>query len=261
MDLNSRISDSILQESEIKDTTVPYMVNKIESYSFSLNRAENFLDRSFDTTGIILSISGLERGLNYFHARLERNDNPLNLRNLNTSLVLLNESKETLEDWNKSLTVYIEELNKIHQRIREVKHDSSLLNDSLDAVLHGQMKAMRDRSLSLDSILHSTTIKVNTLRDRVSINYLVLQDLQSEIKDRQQSISEAMWNQEEVPLLDLRPSDYEVTLPDLLKDCFGRSVRIVNRFMSTTWDTRSVNIIIWVLLLIWFLIILTSFDS
>jgi potassium efflux system protein len=256
MDLNSRISDSILQESEIKDTTVPYMVNKIESYSFSLNRAENFLDRSFDTTGIILSISGLERGLNYFHARLMRNDNPLNLRNLNTSLVLLNESKETLEDWNKSLTVYLEELNKIHQRIREVKHDSSLLNDSLDAVLHGQMKAMRDRSLSLDSILHTTTIKVNTLRDRVSINYLVLQDLQSEIKDRQQSISEAMWNQEEVPLLDLRPSDYEVTFPDLLKDCFGRSVRVVNRFMSTTWDTRSVNLIIWVLLLIWFLIIL-----
>ncbi len=57
MDLNSRISDSILQESEIKDTTVPYMVNKIESYSFSLNRAENFLDRSFDTTGIILNPS------------------------------------------------------------------------------------------------------------------------------------------------------------------------------------------------------------
>jgi hypothetical protein len=114
MDLNSRISDSILREAEIKDTTVPYMVNKIETYSFSLNRAENFLERSFDTAGIIKYISGLERGLNYFHERLERNDNPLNLRNLNTSLVLLNESKETLEDWNKSLDEYIEELNKIH---------------------------------------------------------------------------------------------------------------------------------------------------
>src|SRR5580704_17354415 len=81
LDLNSRISDSILREAEIKDTTVPYMVNKIETYSFSLNRAENFLDRSFDTAGIIKYISGLERGLNYFHAKLERNDNPLNLRN------------------------------------------------------------------------------------------------------------------------------------------------------------------------------------
>ena len=256
LDLNSRISDSILREAEIKDTTVPYMVNKIETYSFSLNRAENFLDRSFDTAGIIKYISGLERGLNYFHAKLERNDNPLNLRNLNTSLVLLNESKETLEDWNKSLEVYIEELNKIHQRIREVKHDSSLLNDSLDAVLHGQMKAMHDRSLVLDSILHTTTIKVNTLRDRVSINYLVVQDLQSEIKDRQQSISEAMWNPEEAPLLDLRPADYEITLKDLLKDCLGRSVRVVNRFMSTTWDTRSINLGIWAFLLIWFLIII-----
>src|SRR5579862_1397025 len=167
MDLNSRISDSILLEAEIKDTTVPFMVNRIESYSFSLNRAANFLDKNFDTTGIIKLISGLERGLNYFHTRLERNDNPLNLRNLNTSLVLLNESKETLEDWKESLSAYVDQLNSIHQRIREVKHDSTLLNDSLDAVLNGQMKAMHDRSLLLDSILHTTTIKVNTLRDRV----------------------------------------------------------------------------------------------
>ena len=256
MDLNSKISDSILQEAEIKDTTVPYMVNKIESYSFSLNRAENFLDRSFDTTGIIKSISGLERGLNYFHARLERNDNPLNLRNLNTSLVLLNESKETLEDWKESLSAYVDQLNNIHQRIREVKHDSTLLNDSLDAVLHGQMKAMHDRSLLLDSILHTTTIKVNTLRDRVSINYLVVQDLQSEIRDRQQSISEAMWKQEEAPFSEISPSDYEASIKDVLQDAMGRSVRVTQRFMSTTWDTRSINLGIWILFLVWFLIIM-----
>jgi potassium-dependent mechanosensitive channel len=255
MDLNSRLSDSILQEAEIKDTTVPFMVNRIESYSFSLNRAENFLDRNFDTTGIIKTISGLERGLNYFHARLERNDNPLNLRNLNTSMVLLNESKETLEDWNKSLSAYVGELNNIHQRIREVKHDSSLLNDSLDALLHGQMKAIHDRSLSLDSILHTTTIKVNTLRDRVSINYLVIQDLETEIHDRQQAISEAMWKQEEVPLLDLRTADYEVTLWEILQDCLGRSTRVVKRFMSTTWNTRSINTGIWILLVTWFIVI------
>jgi potassium-dependent mechanosensitive channel len=256
MDLNSRISDSILQEAEIKDTTVPFMVNRIESYSFSLNRAANFLDKNFDTSGIIKLISGLERGLNYFHTRLERNDNPLNLRNLNTSLVLLNESKETLEDWKESLSAYIDQLNNIHQRIREVKHDSTLLNDSLDAVLNGQMKAMHDRSLLLDSILHTTTIKVNTLRDRVSINYLVVQDLQSEIRDRQQSISEAMWKQEEAPFSEMSPSDYEVSIKDVLEDAMGRSVRVTKRFMSTTWDTRSINAGICILFMIWFLIIM-----
>jgi potassium-dependent mechanosensitive channel len=256
IDLNSKMSDSILHEAEIKDTTVLFMVNKIESYSFSLNRAENFFDRSFDTSGIIKSISGLERGLNYFHVRLERTDNPLNLRNLNTSLVLLSESKETLEDWKESLTAYVDQLNSIHQRIREVKHDSTLLNDSLDAVLHGQMKAMHDRSLLLDSILHTTTIKVNTLRDRVSINYLLVQDLQSEIRDRQQSISEAMWNQEEAPFSEISPSDYEVSMKDVLKDAMGRSVRVIQRFMSTTWDTRSINVGIWMFFMIWFFIIM-----
>jgi hypothetical protein len=61
MELNSRFSDSILREAEIKDTTVPYMVNKIESYTFSLNRAEGFFDQRFDTTDILKSMSDFER--------------------------------------------------------------------------------------------------------------------------------------------------------------------------------------------------------
>src|ERR1700733_5483554 len=106
MFLNSRISDSILQEAEIKDTTIPFMVNRIEAYNFSMNRAENFFDRSVDTTGILKSLTGIERGLNYLHSKLEQSDNPLNLRSLNTTRVLLGESRETLETWEKSLEGY-----------------------------------------------------------------------------------------------------------------------------------------------------------
>lgn len=199
MELNSRISDSILEEAEIKDTTIPFMVNKIESYTYSLNRTENFFNRNVDTSGLMKSVSGLERTLNYFHNRLDRSDNPLNLRNLNTASVLLGESRETLDDWDKLLDGYSVELNSIHQRIRVVKHDSSLLNDSLNNILHGQMKAVYDRSLSLDSTLHNSTIKINSLRNRLSINLLLLKDIQSEINDRRQAVSQAMWKQEEAP--------------------------------------------------------------
>src|SRR5689334_4322321 len=94
IDLNSRISDSILNEKDIRDTTVPNMVNKVETYSFSLNRAENFFEKRMDTAGMLKSLSGMERRLNYFHNRLERNDNPLNLRSLNTATVLLGEARE-----------------------------------------------------------------------------------------------------------------------------------------------------------------------
>jgi len=150
IDLNSRISDSILNEKEIRDTTVPNMVNKVETYSFSLNRAENFFEKRLDTAGMLKSLSRMERALNYFHNKLERNDNPLNLRSLNTASVLLGESRETMSGWQKSLDFYIDQLNGIHQRIRTVKHDSTLLNDSLNQILHGEMKAVYDRSLSLD---------------------------------------------------------------------------------------------------------------
>src|SRR5450631_3982176 len=256
MDLNSRISDSILHEAEIKDTTVPYMVNKIESYSFSLNRAENFFDRRLDTAGILKTLSGLERGLNYFHKRLDQTENPMNLRNLNTASVLLNESHETLEGWEKTLQEYTDQLNIIHQKIRLVKHDSSLLNDSLNTLLRGQMRAVYNRSLALDSVLHNSTIKINTLRNRVSINFLLVKDLQIELSDHRQAMSQLIWKQEEAPFFELCATDYDATLPEILQDGLTRSVRIIKFFMKTTWDTRSVNLGIWVFLLIWFLIIM-----
>jgi len=254
LDLNSRISDSILNEKEIKDTTVPNMVNKVETYSFSLNRAENFFEKRLDTAGMLQSLSGMERALNYFHDKLERNDNPLNLRNLNTASVLLGESRETMSDWQKSLDTYIDQLNGIHQRIHIVKHDSTLLNDSLNQILHGEMRSVYERSLALDSMYHTAAIKVNTLRNRVSINFLLVKDLQTTILDRQQAIGQAMWKQEESPFLAFCSTDYDVSVWDIIKDSLGRSVRVIQIFMATTWDTRTINIAIWIFLLIWFLI-------
>jgi potassium-dependent mechanosensitive channel len=258
LDMNSRISDSILNEKEIKDTTVPYMVNKVETYSFSLNRAENFFERAIDTTGILKSLSVMERGLNYFHNRLERNDRPLNLRNLNTASVMLDESRETMDGWEKSLGLYLQQANVIHERIRSVKHDSSLLNDSLNAILHGEMSDVYQRSLSLDSVYHTALIKVNTLRNRVSINVLLAKDLQNTILDRQQAIGLSMWKQEESPFFAFCATDYDATLPEVIQDGLGRSVRVTRIFMATTWDTRFINLGIWVLILIWFLITLNK---
>lgn len=254
MEQNSRLSDSILREADVKDTTIPYMVSKIESYTFNLNRSENFFDHQFDTAGILKSISGQERRLNYFHNRLNQNDKPMNLRSLNTALVMLGESQETLEDWDKSLAAYITQLNSIHQRIRLVKHDSSLLNDSLNTILHGQMNAVYTRSLSLDTLYHTTAIKISALRNRVSINLLLLKDLTGEITERKQAITHAMWNQEEPPFFKACIQDYNATLGGLIQDATVRATRVIGIFMATTWDTRSINLAIWLLLLIWFLV-------
>src|SRR5665213_270915 len=254
LDMNSRLSDSLLQEAEIKDTTVPNMVNKVESYSFKLNRAESFLERKLDTAGILKALSGMERGLNFFHNRLERNDDPLNLRNLNTASVLLDESQERLVDWQKLLDGFSHEMDKNHDHIRQIKHDSTLLNAALDSILQGEMKIVYDRSLSLDSLQHLAIIKINTLRNRVSINNLLVRDLKSEIQYRLNQLRTGMWKQEEAPLLIASASDYDSSLWAIVTDALIRSFRVVSIFMVTTWDTRSINIIIWIVLLIWFII-------
>ena len=110
--------------------------------------------------------------------------------------------------------------------------------------------------LALDTILHNTTIKINTLRNRVSIDLLLVKDLQSEIGDRRQAISQAMWNQEEAPFFQSCATDYDSSLLNIIQDGLYRSTRVIRIFMRTTWDTRSLNLGIWFLLLIWFLVIL-----
>ena len=254
LELNSRLSDSILQEAEIKDTTVPNMVNKVESYSFILNRSDAFFSRKMDTTGILNALSGLERGLNFFHNRLEQNGDPLNLRNLNTAAALLDESNERLQDWEKLLAGYSEQMDKNHEYIRKIKHDSSLINAPLDSSLHGQMKTVHDRALSLDSVQHVAIIKINTLRNRVSVNYLLAQDLQVEIGYRIKKLRTEMWNPEEAPFLITSVTDYDASLYGVISDALTRSLRVMLIFMTTTWDTRGINIGIWLLLLIWFLV-------
>jgi small-conductance mechanosensitive channel len=254
LDMNSRLSDSILQEAEIKDTAIPNMVNKVESYSFRLNRAESFLNNKLDTGGILKALSRLERTLNYFHNRLERNDNPLNLRNLNTTSVLLDESQEKLTDWQALLDGLSDQMEKNHTHIRQIKHDSTLLNTSLDSTLHGGMKAVHDRSLSLDSLQHTATIKINSLRNRISVNNLLMRDLKTEIQYRLTQQRNGMWNPEEPALPIARATDYDVSLSSVVTDALSRSLRVVKVFMATTWDTRSINIGIFLVLLVWFLI-------
>jgi small-conductance mechanosensitive channel len=252
LEMNSRLSDSLLQEAEIKDTTVPNMVNKVESYSFRLNRAESFLTRRLDTAGILKSLLGLERGLNFLHTRLEQNENPLNLRNLNTASVLLEESRQTLQGWQDLLDGFSEQMDKNHDRIRNIKHDTSLLNSSLDSILHGEMRSVYERSLSLDSAQHTAMAKINALRNRVSINTLLVRDLKSEIQYRMQQLRAGMWNPEEPPLLRAKPSDYDTSLWSVLTDALSRSYRILQIFAASTWNIRLINIGIWLLLLTWF---------
>ncbi|HEY4156201.1 MAG TPA: hypothetical protein VGM24_12260, partial [Puia sp.] len=254
LEMNSRLSDSLLQEAEIRDTVVPNMVNKVESYSFRLNRAESFLNRKLDTTGILKSLSRLERGLNFLHNRLERNDNSLNLRNLNTASVLLGESQEKLNDWQNLLDGFSDQMDKNHDHIRKIKHDSTLLNTSLDSVLHGEMKTVYQRALSLDSVQHLASAKINALRNRISINNLLLRDLKTEIQYRTQQLRSGMWKPEEPPILNAGVSDYDSSLPSVISEAMSRSLQVLRIFMASTWDTRLINIGIWIVLLLWFLI-------
>jgi hypothetical protein len=65
-----------------------------------------------------------------------------------------------------------------------------------------------------------------------------------------------MWKQEEAPFFESCATDYDVTLNSIIQDGLSRSIRVIKIFMATTWDTRSINIGIWILLVTWFLIIL-----
>lgn len=253
-DINARMADSILQIQAIKDTTIPSLVNKVRSYSFILNRSGSFYRRKPDTSGIMTGLKGMERGLNFFKSRMERAENQLNLRNLNTAVTLLQESAERLSDWQKTLSDYSDRTSKANANVQKILHDSSLQNQSADSALHGQLSNLLEKAHTTDSTQRESLFKVNTLRNRVSVNYLLANDLISEINYRTQTLRSELWKKEEPPLLEARASDYSQSLLQLVADAIQRADRITRIFMLTTWDTRSMNILIWLVVLTWLII-------
>ncbi len=246
------IKDSITKA--LADTVVPKIVNKIETYSFTLSRSSNYFKRRMDTTKIATALPSLEKSLSFFKKRIDRNDAEMNLRNLNTFSIMLQESANKLADWQTNLNEYSEILTKNNHEVKKIINDASLKITLPDTALNRQVKNVLRKAELLDSVQIAAMTRINVMKNKLSINSLQVSDMLSELNYRTIAFKSAMWGQEEAPLLKLKTSNYKQSLWEVVISTVQRASHVFSIYTSGSWNIRSINYVILAAFLVWCLL-------
>lgn len=238
----------------MSDTVVPKIVNKIETYTFTISRSSSFFRHRIDTSKISTALPGIEKGLTFFKNRLDKSDVEMNLRNLNTFSIMLQESADKLAVWQQNLNDYSEQLIKSNLEIKRIINDATLKTSLPDTALIRQAQSVLKKAHALDSIQQLAITRINVMKNKVSISSLLTSDMLSDLRFRTISFKTAMWGQEESPLFRIKTSEYKQSLLDVFTNSFQRSFRVFSIYTAGSWNIRSLNLLLLATLLAWCLI-------
>lgn len=248
-------NDSSIHVSGASDTVVPYLINKQEKLSLEINRIGSFYRHGLDTLPISMQLPRVEKTLSTFRTLLDNKGKRLNLRSLNSLLVLMQESVDNLKDWQTTLDGYSSEMNSITESVERVVQDSTIktlpADTSLFRLAVAQLRDIDAKYKSVDTLERLGLTRVGLLQNRVEGDYLEATSLVDEINYRMKVAKRQLWNREEPGLWNVQRSDYKTNLWDDLAESITRGLRVTGIYMTSTWDTRSITLIVLLLLIIW----------
>lgn len=248
-------NDSSIHVSGASDTVVPYLINKQEKLSLEINRIGSFYRHNLDTLPITMELPQVEKNLAVFKSYLDNKGRRMNLRSLNSSLVLMQESVDNLRDWQQTLEDYSAEMNSITESVERIVQDSTIktlpADSSLFRLAVQQLKDIDSKYKSVDTLERLGLTRVGLLQNRVEAAYLEATSLVDEINYRMKKVKRELWTQEEENIWSARRSDYKTTLWDDLTQAFSRGLRVTSIYMATTWDTRTISLVALLLLTVW----------
>src|SRR4051812_40541166 len=79
------------------DTLLPTLVMKVASYTSTIDHTDFLIKRKFNVTPITSDLPEIERKVKGFKTRLETRGSRMNLRSLNSSVIMLNEITDKLK--------------------------------------------------------------------------------------------------------------------------------------------------------------------
>src|SRR4051812_5913948 len=147
----------------INDSLLPSLVIKVAAYTATIDHTEFMLRRKFKITPITLDLPDIERRLKGFKSRLEKRGSQMNLRSLNSGVIILKEVSDNLASYQNILNSYSSELTKSNAEVKKIIHDPALNTVVSDSILMEQLEDIRTEGLSLDSLQQKTLTKVNLL--------------------------------------------------------------------------------------------------
>ena len=245
-----KLSDSLLINKNT-DTAVSSLINKIESYSFTIDHTNFLIKNQIDVTPIAIDLLSIDKRLEGFKTRLESKGNQMNLRSINSSTILVKEVAEKLSEYQDNLSFYWKELLQSNKEVKKIIQDPILNQNITDSVLKEQMEDILHEGKSLDSVQLHTISRVNLILNHVSISLLQADDIVSDMSYLFISKKSAMWGMEEKPLLIASPDIYHQSFLDISGQTLQRSAKIISIYLTGKWKVMVICLLIFIFITAW----------
>jgi len=250
--INQEKLDSIADaKAMVKDTIVPFLVNRVQTYSFVIRRDNNLVQRAIDLGNIPDALASIQKRLTNFTKRMNQKGRKMNLRNLNSSTIMMKESLKQLNGYETSLTSLHNDLMKSNMDLDKIQKDPLLQTVTPDSSLNALIVELKEDAMDLDSTQKFTIAKIALIRNKVSLLTLQATDLISELGYKTTTLKREMWDREDETFFNDRPNEYDQSLFDIISKAMKRSGKNTLVFLSNKWNVITLALLIFTLLTVW----------
>ncbi|GGI27439.1 mechanosensitive ion channel family protein [Pedobacter mendelii] len=235
----------------LDESQIPLLVTKVETYNFKIDRDKFLLQRSYDVSRIEKTLPDIIKKIKVFKLRFEKNGNNMNLRSLNSAVIILAEVEENLSGYKTTLTEYVSQLKKSNADLNKILNDAELKCNVSDSTLRTQLSEILNDGNKLNKAERQILIKINLLSSRISVNLLQTKNLSSDMVYLSISKKIKMWSMEEAPLFKAKPSQYETSFFETVTKALERSGKIITIFLGGKLSVVVLSILIFSLLTSW----------
>jgi potassium efflux system protein len=235
------------------ETEIPLLVNKVESYTLTVDKNNFFLKKGFDFSAVEKTLPDIEKKVKAFKLKFEQQGQKMNLRSLNSAVILLKEQSDNLTVYKNILTDYNEQITKSNLEVKKILADPDLNVMIPDSVLNDQLNHLLAEARVVDTLQRRMLSKVNLLRNRLSINMLQLNDLSSDMTYLSISKKMSMFSKEEPALFSLKLTQYSQSFPQIIVDAFQRSWKIVKIYLQGKIHIITISLLVFIFTTVWLL--------
>lgn len=245
---HNKNTDSLLVKG---DTSVPVLINKIENYSYTLDHTNFLFKDPLNLSPIYEDLNQFEKRLAGFKSRLEQKGKKMNLRSINSSVILLREIADKLTEYKNLLSNYSTQLSQSNIQVKKIIADPTLQMQLSDSVLLDQIQDLFAEGKDLDSIQLQILGRVNILLNHVSITLLQANDIISDMGYLSIEKKMSMWGREDTPLFEACQAEYAQPLTEVVRLTLQRSTRIISIYLTGKWKVLFWSFMVFIFLLIW----------
>jgi len=244
-----------LERLSYSDTSLVNLLVKLEDLTMIINNDLSVLKRGFDTLEISSDIPGLEEMLAEVRTNLARSGTTLNMRNLYSEKMTLQQIDRKLKSYQEKLQGYGLTLVNMEQNLKESFTDPYFRNVPEDPELRekyfSQLDPLLQKYRVADTLVDNYIKSIGKLHNRVSASSFVCADLQEEVDILLQEHQARYFSRDINPIWTVAPGGSEKSMAALWLEGFRKSSALLSFFLNQNINRILITILFAIIFFCW----------